>query len=192
MDGQKVDARLRPGFRGSSRLRVGRRSRPDVVCFVTTKTRDRLPVFREPVAAGILVRAIDWLESQRRWRGLCHVVMPDHIRLVFALTETPLPDLMKSLKEHVAKRIRRTLGGEPVVWQDGYFDHRLRSDERLEWTAFYCHRNPVRAGLALEGDDWPFFRCRADLWESTRARYDEFLALESERKIWAPPPAGDW
>ena len=37
-----------------------------------------------------------------------------------------------------------------VVWQEGYFDHRLRDDERgeqLEMKVDYIRQNPVAAGL---------------------------------------------
>ena len=44
-----------------------------------------------------------------------------------------------------------------VVWQEGYFDHRLRDDERGEqFTAKmdYIRQNPVAAGLCANADDW--------------------------------------
>ncbi len=43
-----------------------------------------------------------------------------------------------------------------VVWQDGFFDHRLRREEGFEEKARYIRMNPVRAGLAAEPKEWKY------------------------------------
>jgi hypothetical protein len=45
-----------------------------------------------------------------------------------------------------------------IMWQEGYFDHRLRYDERGEQLSAklnYIRRNPVAAGLCANATDWP-------------------------------------
>jgi len=42
----------------------------------------------------------------------------------------------------------------------GYFDHRLRDDERGEQLSIkmdYIRANPVAAGLCTKTEDWPWF-----------------------------------
>jgi hypothetical protein len=44
-----------------------------------------------------------------------------------------------------------------VIWQKGYFDHRLRDDERGQQLSIkmdYIRKNPVIAGLCAKADDW--------------------------------------
>ena len=46
-----------------------------------------------------------------------------------------------------------------TVWQGGYFDHRLRADERgqqLSAKMNYIRQNPVAAGLCAKAEDWPW------------------------------------
>jgi hypothetical protein len=46
-----------------------------------------------------------------------------------------------------------------VTWQEGYFDHRLRDDERGEQLSMkidYIRENPVAAGLCERSEDWPW------------------------------------
>jgi REP element-mobilizing transposase RayT len=46
-----------------------------------------------------------------------------------------------------------------VLWQEGYFDHRLRDDERGEQLSMkvdYIRANPVAAGLSTRPEDWPW------------------------------------
>jgi hypothetical protein len=42
------------------------------------------------------------------------------------------------------------------MWQPGFFDHVLRSDESYSQKWNYVRENPLRAGLARTADDWPF------------------------------------
>src|SRR5438445_11344064 len=58
---------------------------------------------------------------------------------------------------------RRDVGGgsaeHGVVWQEGYFDHRLRDDERGEQLSIkmdYIRQNSVAAGLCVKAEDWPW------------------------------------
>jgi putative transposase len=46
-----------------------------------------------------------------------------------------------------------------IMWQSGYFDHRLRADERSEQLNAkmnYIRQNPVAAGLCAKAEDWPW------------------------------------
>jgi putative transposase len=187
------DARNKPGFRGSARLRIGRWSEVDCVYFVTVKTVERDSSLSNPATAGIVMRSIEWMETEGRWEWSCYVVMPDHLHLVLKLKqEKPLERLLGPFKKFTAGRINETLHRSGRFWQDSFFDHRLRTEEKLEWVAFYCLRNPVRAGFVLDGEDWPFFKCKPDLWKAVKDRSEELLKLESERKGWQPPPMGEF
>ncbi len=44
---------------------------------------------------------------------------------------------------------------EPV-WQRGFFDHLLRSDESYAQKWQYVWDNPVRAGLVAKAEDWAY------------------------------------
>ena len=51
---------------------------------------------------------------------------------------------------------RHTARHTGVVWQKGFFDHRLRGDESFEEKASYIRMNPVRKGLAAKPEEWPY------------------------------------
>jgi len=46
--------------------------------------------------------------------------------------------------------------GPGIEWQEGFFDHRIRSSESAEEKRQYILMNPVRAGLVARPDDWPY------------------------------------
>jgi len=41
-------------------------------------------------------------------------------------------------------------------WQEGFFDHVLRSDESYAQKWRYVVENPVRAGLVVTAEDWAY------------------------------------
>jgi REP-associated tyrosine transposase len=53
--------------------------------------------------------------------------------------------------------LSKALGaGSAELWQPGFFDHVLRSDESYAQKWEYVRENPVRAGLVMTADEWPF------------------------------------
>jgi REP element-mobilizing transposase RayT len=86
-----------------------------------------------------------------------YVIMPDHIHLFVALppTEVTLERWIQMLKTVLGKTMLRLELQKPH-WQEGFFDHVLRSSESYAEKWDYVRLNPVRAGLCIEPEEWPF------------------------------------
>jgi REP element-mobilizing transposase RayT len=86
-----------------------------------------------------------------------YVLMPDHFHLFvsFQPGRVGLSDWVKSLKNALSKTLR-AMGKAAPHWQDGFFDHVLRSSESYEQKWLYVRNNPVRAGLVSRAEDWPY------------------------------------
>jgi REP-associated tyrosine transposase len=86
-----------------------------------------------------------------------YVIMPDHIHLFIALppTEVTLQRWVQMLKTVLGKTMLR-LGLQKPHWQEGFFDHVLRSSETYAEKWDYVRANPVRAGLCSGPEEWPF------------------------------------
>ncbi len=108
-----------------------------------------------------------------------YVVMPEHIHLLISEPDRGTPStVMQVLKQRFARRVlselrrkqnqrsgqsrlwRETLEAGHV-WQRGFYDFVVRSEEKKIEKLKYIHRNPVRRGLVLEPDQWAWssFRC---------------------------------
>jgi len=66
----------------------------------------------------------------------------------------------KARSSYLMNRCRKRSG---AVWQPGYYDHAIRSDESLREQAMYILANPVRAKLAERIGDYPHAWCRWEL-----------------------------
>jgi putative transposase len=85
-----------------------------------------------------------------------YVIMPDHLHLfVCGSYGFELGRWIGMLKQYLAKRVEGRNPAHPI-WQRGFFDHLLRSDESYEQKWNYVRENPVRAGLVRVTDDWPY------------------------------------
>jgi REP element-mobilizing transposase RayT len=83
--------------------------------------------------------------------------MPDHIHLFVAMPAIgiTLSEWIHALRTVVGKKLLR-LGVQKPHWQEGFFDHVLRSAESYAQKWEYVRMNPVRAGLVKDPDDWPY------------------------------------
>jgi len=82
----------------------------------------------------------------------CHLalLMPDHIHLLMSFPDIPsFSRKIGDWKHYLSHRY-------DIVWQENFFDHRLRNGESLGQKSEYILDNPVRAGLIAEAKDWPY------------------------------------
>lgn len=107
------------------------------------------------------------------------VVMPDHVHMIISpLSDAAgnvfgLAEIMRGIKGASAHSINQALMRRGPMWQREYFDHVLRSDEKIREKVEYICQNPVRKGLVQIEDDYPW------LWREW---------LEGEN-VAPPPPA---
>lgn len=79
-----------------------------------------------------------------------YVIMPNHVHLfVRGDRNFSLSGWVGGLKRAICVALK-----SPRLWQPGFFDHMLRSDESYAEKWNYVRNNPVRAGLVKAADDW--------------------------------------
>ena len=133
-------------------------SRP--VYFITTCTISRNPILTSQESANTLLR--EWRAAQERhgWLIGRYVIMPDHVHFFCAEqaedATRPLARFMNKWKEWTAKSLCAELAIAAPIWQRGFFDHILRTDESYAEKWAYVRNNPVRAGLVESWEQWPW------------------------------------
>lgn len=83
--------------------------------------------------------------------------MPDHLHLFVAFPPEgiTLPKWVQSLRTILGKELLR-VGFQKPHWQEGFFDHLLRSAESYSEKWEYVRMNLVRTGLCKKPEDWPY------------------------------------
>lgn len=84
------------------------------------------------------------------------VIMPDHVHLFVRLNmEMRLGRWIAGLKQTLSKAGGHSRS-DSRVWQEGFFDHVLRSAASYGQKWEYVRQNPVRAGLVKRSELWPY------------------------------------
>jgi len=135
--------------KGYSNLRKGRFSEVGRPYHVVFSTLDRKPHFNNFSHARTLIRLMYGREFDSRLYSLAYVVMPSHVHWLFSLPDGELSQIVQRLKSFFTKSV-----GENI-WNKGFYDHAIRSDESLINVARYIVANPLRAGLVERVGDYP-------------------------------------
>lgn len=84
-----------------------------------------------------------------------YVMMPDHTHFfIRGGDQFKLAQWVNGLKRAISIALGATK--KRPLWQPGFFDHVLRNDESYGQKWEYVRENPVRAGLVVRADEWPY------------------------------------
>ena len=115
--------------------------------------RGRAQLTLPDVSEGIFT-SINFGQERGDWYVRLILLIPDHLHMIASF-----PDHISSMEKSITDWKRLMARRHPIVWQKGFFDHRLRNDSALDEKAAYIRMNPVRAGLCSKPEDWPY------IWE---------------------------
>jgi putative transposase len=167
--------------------------------YLTSVTKDRLPIFRTETITRLTCEAI--AESRRKHGFLifAYVIMLDHLhlvtdssrkstevlRLINGIVGRRILDHLKSsghLESLEKLRINdRSDGSKYTIWQR-HPDVRLLWNEQMLWQRIqYTHLNPVRAGQAEHPNHWPWSSAR--IWHGKRGEVEP-LEVDKDKVKW--------
>jgi REP element-mobilizing transposase RayT len=116
---------------------------------------------RNPHIASLVEGALRFhhekLYELRAW-----VIMPNHVHVLFKVTEKPMGVLVGDWKEYTAREANKLLGRRGQFWAHDYWDTFMRDPDHELRARNYAENNPVKARLISIARNWP--------WSSARLR----------------------
>jgi REP-associated tyrosine transposase len=132
---------------------------PGSVYFITWNCKKH-HILTESERSIVLQTVRFW--DQRLWLLYVAVVMPDHIHLL----AQPLPaqqeeyinlgKIIKSIKSYSTRQINQLCGQKGSIWQPERYDRIVRDDAEFLEKWQYIRNNPVKAGLTVRVEDYPW------------------------------------
>jgi putative transposase len=124
--------------------------------FVTFNTYKRLPLLARSEIHETFCKFCFRAQERNVAVGR-YVLMPDHVHLFVAFPEEDiaLERWIQGLRSVLGKRLF-AMGFDKPHWQEGFFDHLLRSHESYSEKWEYVRMNPVRTGLSQTPEAWPY------------------------------------
>jgi REP-associated tyrosine transposase len=111
------------------------------------------PSLIEPQIAWPLLDSAQLYEERLRWQVGIFLLMPTHLHAILSF---PADQQMRGIISDWKRFHSRKTG---IFWQEGFFDHRLRDDEKGEQLSLkmaYIRQNPVVLRLCDRAEDWPW------------------------------------
>ncbi|MEG4938725.1 REP-associated tyrosine transposase [Microcoleus sp. F4-D5] len=130
------------------------------VYFITFNTWEKLEL--TPAARQVVVNACKFFDRQR-YQIFCLVVMPDRVHMLMQpLAKSDykfwsLSSILHSIKSYSSKQIPKVMKHIGTVWQDERHDHIVRDEREFQVFWEYIRQNPVKAGLSVTPEEYPFF-----------------------------------
>ena len=167
--------------------------------YLTTVTKDRLPVFRRDDMKSIACHALDEARKSCGFLIFAYVIMPDHmhvitdsekksrilLRFINGIIGRRIIDFLKqgnyaaSLQKLRRQEDRR--GHKYSLWDHHANARVLTSEEMLIQRVNYTHKNPVRAGLVKKPEEYKYSSVR--IWNG-KPLADEPLLVDIEKIRW--------
>lgn len=130
---------------------------------------------RQPEIAEITESCLLHFDGER-YRLSAWVVMPNHVH--FLLTPMPghsMSKILQSLKTWTANHANEFLQRKGRFWMPDYFDRYIRDGRHFADVVAYIERNPVKAGLCREREDWRF----GSAWHRKQREMQAAIASEA-------------
>ncbi len=123
---------------------------------LTVCVHSRRKVFDNAELVAEVLNEIQGAADIERFEVLTYCFMPDHVHLLIEgkTDDADLHRFIKTWKQRTGFKYAKNYGRR--LWQVGYFDHVLRSDEDTYRHALYMLGNPVRAGLTQAIGEYPY------------------------------------
>ena len=125
--------------------------------FLTICTRGRAPVLTGAETVSLVMDRFFYTASEQQVAVIAYCAMPDHLHLLVdgQRDEADLKKFVTLARQRAGYRFRAATG--KALWQDGYYEHVLRDQEKTETVLCYIIANPLRKGLATNLFDYPFW-----------------------------------
>lgn len=127
-----------------------------------SKTTLDLPLFGDEATASETIDALERACGKYGFTLFAYTLMPNHVHiLAHSASGESAQEFMRYFKQLSGFAFKARMG--QALWQIGFYDHILRSDEAIRPLAEYIWNNPVRARLVERPECYPYSGPRQNL-----------------------------
>jgi putative transposase len=139
--------------------------------FITFSCYHRRQLLRTPQRRDLFLKFLEQVRLSYKFVVVGYVVMPEHVHLLLSEPERANPSVVvQVLKQRFARQVgrarrqqqsglQRTLWEadcEDHVWQRRFYAFVVWSEHKRAEKLRYMHNNPVKRGLVLSPEQWPW------------------------------------
>lgn len=121
---------------------------------VTSRGNNRDYILSDPKHKAFLLKQIKEYNMKFDFELLAYVIMDNHYHLLIKINETPISEIMFNINNVLGKYLVRELKRKGHVLEKRYTSKIVATDTYLVWLLRYIHRNPIRAHMCDDLDDY--------------------------------------
>lgn len=134
--------------------------------FITASTFQKKCLLQSDRMANLLLDVLLNYQKQGRYHLHEYVIMPNHFHLLITPNAPiTIEKAIQFIKGGFSFRARKELGIIGEIWQTSFYDHRVRDAGEYARFRHYIHMNPVRRGLVVSAEEFPFSSAKLKLDE---------------------------
>jgi putative transposase len=125
--------------------------------FVTAKTDGGRSLFQTEQMANLFIEILR--DYMRAGKFTVHdfVVMPNHVHVLLTVPgDITIEKVAQLIKGNFSFRAGTDLDFQAEIWQRGFSDVRIPDEQSFQAHQAYINDNPVRAGIALSAEEYPY------------------------------------
>lgn len=138
--------------------------------FFTVVTHNPTELFRAELGRRCLRNAVKRTRAQRPFEIIAFCLLFEHLHCIWRLPQgdADYSKRWSSIKGQFSREYRYLTGqrnqvspsrarkGEVSIWQRRFWEHQIRDENDLQRHVDYIHYNPVKHGLVVHVEDWPW------------------------------------
>jgi putative transposase len=111
-------------------------------------------IFEDDNMKSFILHTLEKYQRKLDYEVLAYVIMNNHYHLLLRANESPIGDIMFYLNNPLGKYVNEKLNRTGHVFEGRYKCKLVENDAYLIWLLRYIHRNPVKANICSDVDDY--------------------------------------
>lgn len=125
--------------------------------FLTSRTDGGRALLQTERMANLFIDVLRSYMRAKKFKVHDFVVMPDHVHVLLTLgPEMSIEKAAQLMKGNFSYRAKKELGVRWEIWQKGFSEVQILTEESFVHHQNYIDENPVKAGLARSADEYPY------------------------------------
>ena len=125
--------------------------------FITICAHMQQNLFQRDQVAELMVATLFKYRDAAEVELREYVVMPNHIHLLLSINDAQkLSRVIQLIKGGFSRSLRENGIVFRAVWEQRYYDRRIRDENEFAEFARYIRQNPVRKGLVERAEEYPY------------------------------------
>lgn len=137
--------------------RTPRQFTHDFPYHVTCRCNNKNFYFKDSFTFELYKATLERSMKRLQFQVFAYVIMSNHVHLILQPSEAhPLNEVMHHINLTFAKKYNHFRGRCGHLWMNRYGASTITTPEYLIATMRYVMRNPIRAGIVTDLNDWPW------------------------------------